>query len=40
MKPLKLTITAFRPYKNTEIIDFKQLGEHLWQNWCRENDDF
>ncbi|MGN4127461.1 AAA family ATPase [Lysinibacillus sphaericus] len=28
MKPLKLTITAFGPYKNTEIIDFQQLGEH------------
>ncbi|MFF6017454.1 SbcC/MukB-like Walker B domain-containing protein [Lysinibacillus fusiformis] len=28
MKPLKLTITAFGPYKNTEIIDFEQLGEH------------
>ncbi|MFJ7737563.1 AAA family ATPase [Lysinibacillus sp. NPDC097287] len=28
MKPLKLTITAFGPYKNTEVIDFEQLGEH------------
>jgi len=28
MKPLKLTITAFGPYKNTEVIDFQQLGEH------------
>ncbi|QGG53202.1 SbcC/MukB-like Walker B domain-containing protein [Lysinibacillus pakistanensis] len=28
MKPLKLTITAFGPYKNTEIIDFQQLGDH------------
>lgn len=28
MKPLKLTMTAFGPYKNTEVIDFEQLGEH------------
>ncbi len=28
MKPLKLTITAFGPYKNTEVIDFQQLGDH------------
>ena len=28
MKPLMLTITAFGPYKNTEIIDFQQLGDH------------
>ncbi len=28
MKPLKLTITAFGPYKDTEIIDFQELGEH------------
>ncbi|MET4561922.1 exonuclease SbcC [Lysinibacillus parviboronicapiens] len=28
MKPLKLTITAFGPYKNTEIIDFQELGDH------------
>ncbi|KOY81936.1 SMC family ATPase [Lysinibacillus macroides] len=28
MKPLKLTITAFGPYKNTEVIDFQQLGEY------------
>ena len=28
MKPLKLTITAFGPYKHTEVIDFEQLGEH------------
>ncbi|WP_249872064.1 AAA family ATPase [Oceanobacillus saliphilus] len=27
MKPLKLTMTAFGPYKNTEIIDFKELNE-------------
>jgi len=27
MKPLKLTITAFGPYKHTEVIDFQQLGE-------------
>ena len=28
MKPLKLTMTAFGPYKNTEVIDFEQLGDH------------
>lgn len=28
MKPLKLTMTAFGPYKNSEIIDFKELGEN------------
>ncbi|MFJ7408772.1 MULTISPECIES: AAA family ATPase [unclassified Lysinibacillus] len=28
MKPLKLTITAFGPYKHTEIIDFQQLGDY------------
>lgn len=28
MKPLKLTITAFGPYKDTEVIDFQELGEH------------
>ena len=28
MKPLKLTITAFGPYKHTEVIDFQQLGEY------------
>lgn len=26
MKPLKLTITAFGPYKDTEVIDFQELG--------------
>ncbi|MEK4230790.1 SMC family ATPase [Solibacillus sp. FSL H8-0538] len=28
MKPLKLTMTAFGPYKDTEVIDFTQLHEH------------
>jgi len=28
MKPLKLTMTAFGPYKDHEIIDFSELGDH------------
>lgn len=28
MKPSKLVLTAFGPYKDTEIIDFKQLDHH------------
>lgn len=28
MKPLKLTMQAFGPYKNTEVIDFTELGEN------------
>jgi exonuclease SbcC len=28
MKPLKITITAFGPYKHIEIIDFNELKEH------------
>lgn len=28
MKPLKLTMTAFGPYKDTETIDFTKLGDH------------
>lgn len=28
MKPLKLTMTAFGPYKNTEVIDFTELKEN------------
>lgn len=28
MRPLKLTMTAFGPYKDTETIDFTQLREH------------
>ncbi len=28
MKPLKLAMTAFGPYRNEEIIDFTKLGEH------------
>lgn len=28
MKPLKLTMTAFGPYKDTEVIDFSELEEH------------
>ena len=31
MKPLKLTMTAFGPYKNTEIVDFRELdGNNLF----------
>ncbi|HEU5139564.1 MAG TPA: SMC family ATPase [Bacillales bacterium] len=28
MKPLKITMTAFGPYKNQEAIDFSELDEH------------
>lgn len=28
MRPLKLTMTAFGPYKDTEVIDFSELKEH------------
>ena len=28
MRPLKLTMTAFGPYKNTEVVDFTELGDH------------
>ncbi|MHA6252333.1 AAA family ATPase [Oceanobacillus sp. CAU 1775] len=28
MKPIKLTMTAFGPYKNTEVIDFTELDDH------------
>ena len=28
MKPIRLTMTAFGPYKDREIIDFTELGEH------------
>src|SRR5699024_12625829 len=28
MKPIKLTLTAFGPYKGTEVINFADLGEH------------
>lgn len=28
MKPIQLTMTAFGPYKETEIIDFRRLEEH------------
>ncbi|MCM3743684.1 SMC family ATPase [Sporosarcina luteola] len=28
MKPIQLTMTAFGPYKGTEIIDFRQLQDH------------
>lgn len=28
MKPIKLTMTAFGPYKDTEVVDFTELGNH------------
>src|SRR5690625_993599 len=28
MRPLKLTMTAFGPYKDTEVVDFRELGDH------------
>lgn len=28
MKPIQLTMTAFGPYKGTEVIDFRTLGDH------------
>ena len=28
MKPIQLTMTAFGPYKGTEVIDFRELEEH------------
>lgn len=28
MKPIKIKITAFGPYKNEEVIDFNELNEH------------
>lgn len=28
MKPIKLTMTAFGPYKNKEVIDFRELEDH------------
>ncbi|WP_432357979.1 AAA family ATPase [Sporosarcina sp. UB5] len=28
MKPIQLTMTAFGPYKGTETIDFRRLGDH------------
>ncbi|RBW71149.1 AAA family ATPase [Bacillus taeanensis] len=28
MKPIKLTMTAFGPYKHTEVVDFNQLEHH------------
>lgn len=28
MKPIQLTMTAFGPYKGTEVIDFRKLKEH------------
>lgn len=28
MKPILLKMTAFGPYKNTEVIDFRELGDH------------
>ena len=30
MKPLKLTMTAFGPYKDTVVVDFEKLGEGLF----------
>lgn len=28
MRPIQLIMTAFGPYKQKEVIDFKDLGEH------------
>ncbi|GAA3326669.1 hypothetical protein GCM10020331_063500 [Ectobacillus funiculus] len=28
MKPIRLTMNAFGPYKGKEIVDFEELGEH------------
>lgn len=28
MRPIKLTMTAFGPYKDTEVVDFNELEEH------------
>ena len=28
MRPLKLTMTAFGPYKNSEVIDFSELKDN------------
>lgn len=28
MRPIQLIMTAFGPYKQKEIIDFENLGEH------------
>lgn len=28
MKPIRVTMTAFGPYKQQEVIDFTELGEH------------
>ena len=28
MKPIKLTMSAFGPYQETEVIDFRELKEH------------
>ncbi|MCM3631178.1 SMC family ATPase [Paenibacillus glycanilyticus] len=28
MRPLKITMTAFGPYRDAEIVDFNELGEH------------
>lgn len=28
MKPIQLTMTAFGPYKGTEVVDFRHLGDH------------
>ena len=30
MKPLKLTMTAFGPYRDTTVVDFEALGEGLF----------
>ena len=28
MRPIQLIMTAFGPYKQKEVIDFEDLGEH------------
>ncbi len=45
MKPIQLTMTAFGPYKGTEVIDFRELEEHRLFvvsgcYWRRKDNDF
>lgn len=44
MRPIQLIMTAFGPYKQKEVIDFEDLGEHrifaISGNTELENNDF